>query len=542
VSIVVKQSGSEKSSIKLYYVHAHADGIFSHELEKHLANLRRLGSIAEWYSQEIAPATDGAYVFDEHLATAQIILLLVSPDFLALEFCYGAQMQRAIERHDAGEAIVIPVILRPCYWQDAPFGDLPSLPDNEEPIISWQNQDEAYVNVVEGIQDAVAKLSQSQFLRTREKRSYENTGPLFSERTSDEPIKLFYAYSNEDRNLSYQLEKHLVIFQRQGFISTWDRREIDWGSAEDDKVNSSFNTAKIILLLVSADFMVSDYSYSEEMQRAIERHDAGEAIVIPVILRPCHWQDAPFGKLPALPTGGKPVTSWSDKDAAFLSIVQGIRNAISLPSSFLTAQAAVEQEPISAETLKDISANSGSIKIYYSYAHEDEEFVLILRRHLAGLRRVAKIDDFYDRMLSAGTEWEYTVNQELNSAHIILLLISPDYIASDWCYLHDMKRALERQHAGEAIVMPIILRPVNWRDTPLARIQVLPTEGRPATSWDNLDEAFFDITQHIRQVILPLISRLDQETKEQFVLQGKTYYDTSQYEEALAAYQRALSR
>ena len=76
--------------------------------------------------------------------------------------------------------------------------------------------------------------------------------------------------------------------------------------------------------------MDSDYCYSIEMKRAIERHDRGEAIVIPVILRPVYWQGAPFGKLLALPTDAKPVRSqsWYDLDDAFFNVAEGIRKAV----------------------------------------------------------------------------------------------------------------------------------------------------------------------------------------------------------------------
>jgi len=86
--------------------------------------------------------------------------------------------------------------------------------------------------------------------------------------------------------------------------------------------------ADIILLLISADFIASDYCYSIEMMRALERHDAGEARVIPIILRPTYWQETPFSKLQVLPTEGKPVMKWRDRDDAFLDIAEGIRKAI----------------------------------------------------------------------------------------------------------------------------------------------------------------------------------------------------------------------
>jgi hypothetical protein len=88
------------------------------------------------------------------------------------------------------------------------------------------------------------------------------------------------------------------------------------------------NSAQIILLLISDDFMASDFCYSIEMTSAIDRHDANQARVIPIILRPVDWTGAPFEKIKALPPCGKPVTDWPNQDNAFVDIVRGIRKAI----------------------------------------------------------------------------------------------------------------------------------------------------------------------------------------------------------------------
>ncbi len=97
-----------------------------------------------------------------------------------------------------------------------------------------------------------------------------------------------------------------------------------------DEIHKRLNSAHIILLLVSPDFIDSDYCYGTEMKQAMERHERGEACVIPVILRQVYWQDMPFGKLQALPTDAKPVMSrhWFDQDEALNDVAQGIRNAI----------------------------------------------------------------------------------------------------------------------------------------------------------------------------------------------------------------------
>src|SRR6266700_4465966 len=142
------------------------------------------------------------------------------------------------------------------------------------------------------------------------------------------PLSLFYSYAREDESLREQLEKHLRMLRRQGLISEWHDREIAAGTEWSKQLDEHLETASVILLLVSSDFLASDYCYNFEMQRALERHARDVAKVIPIILRPCEWHKAPFAALQALPRDGKPVTAWSNIDSAFLDIAQGIRRAI----------------------------------------------------------------------------------------------------------------------------------------------------------------------------------------------------------------------
>jgi hypothetical protein len=138
-------------------------------------------------------------------------------------------------------------------------------------------------------------------------------------------LEVFFSYAHEDEKLRDELVKHLSLLKRQGVIRDWHDRQITAGTEWAGAIDAHLQSAQIILMLVSADFMASDYCYDVEMQRAMERHEAREARVIPVILRPVDWQGAPFGKLQALPTDGKPITNWPNQDAAFVNVARGIR-------------------------------------------------------------------------------------------------------------------------------------------------------------------------------------------------------------------------
>src|SRR6266480_4426966 len=141
-------------------------------------------------------------------------------------------------------------------------------------------------------------------------------------------IEFFISYSHKDQVLREDLEIHLSNLKRQGIISSWYNGDITPGAEWERQIMQRLTSAQLILLLISADFIHSDFCYSIEMKQAIDRHNAREARVIPILLRPTDWQGAPFDKLQTLPTGAKAVTKWRRRDDAFTNIVQGIRASI----------------------------------------------------------------------------------------------------------------------------------------------------------------------------------------------------------------------
>lgn len=138
-------------------------------------------------------------------------------------------------------------------------------------------------------------------------------------------MEVFFSYSHQDEGLRNELEKHLSVLRRQGVIDIWTDHRIGPGEEIGGEIDRHLESADIILLLVSPDFLNSDYCYDIEMKRAMERHESGEARVIPIILRPCDWQSAPFGGLKALPADGKPVSKHQSLDDAFVEVARAIR-------------------------------------------------------------------------------------------------------------------------------------------------------------------------------------------------------------------------
>ncbi len=152
--------------------------------------------------------------------------------------------------------------------------------------------------------------------------------------------------------------------------------------------------------------------------------------------------------------------------------------------------------------------------IFVSYSRQDEDLVGELKKQLSNL----KVPVWYDQEgILPGANWEDAIRQSLDEASIILLLVSPNFIASNYCYNIEAKRALELHRAGQAQVIPILLRAVDWHATPFADLQCLPRSRKPVEDWPDRDEAFRDVTgdirievqkcQHVTKVIKEQMSR-----------------------------------
>jgi len=138
-------------------------------------------------------------------------------------------------------------------------------------------------------------------------------------------IEIFFSYASQDEELLEGLRKQLRVWEREGLISTWHARNINAGTERQQEINRHLNGAQIILLLISPDFMASDYHHGIEVKQAMSRQLSGDARIIPIILRPVVWEEAPFGRLQPLPKNRKAITLWPDKDEAFQHIAQQIK-------------------------------------------------------------------------------------------------------------------------------------------------------------------------------------------------------------------------
>ncbi len=183
-------------------------------------------------------------------------------------------------------------------------------------------------------------------------------------------ITLFFSYSHKDEELRNELDKHLSILKRQGIIKVWHDRCITGGSEFDNEISNHLKNSNVILLLVSSDFLASDYCYDKEMTFAMSMHESGKGIVLPVILRPCDWHNAPFGKLLATPKDGKPVVKFPTLDEAFLEVTNEIKSiARKISGAPVTNVPTQPHNPLREES----SIRSSNLRIKKSFSDHDRD-------------------------------------------------------------------------------------------------------------------------------------------------------------------------
>jgi hypothetical protein len=182
------------------------------------------------------------------------------------------------------------------------------------------------------------------------------------------PASVFISYSHKDERLRNELATHLTILQNQKIITFWHDRKITAGSEWGKEIDDNLCKADLILLLVSPDFLASEYCNDIELKLAMDRHRKGEAIVIPIILKPVDWKWAPFAALQACPTNGKAVTKWSNRDEAFTNVLEAIRLVAQrveaglgpTPASSQLVSPSTPPEPVAATSVSSLAERSWS--------------------------------------------------------------------------------------------------------------------------------------------------------------------------------------
>lgn len=201
----------------------------------------------------------------------------------------------------------------------------------------------------------------------------------------------------------------------------------------------------------------------------------------------------------------KRISNEEHRARAFESLMRILRTN-GLAMGVKQAGAFLKVDVVSSNSISESALPAGTApprprKLFFSYSHKDETLRDELAKHLSMLVRERVVSAWHDRCIGPGRPWAGEIDAELNAADIILLLLSADFMASNYCYDVEAGRALERHARGEAVVIPILLRGVDWGESPIAELQALPKDGRPVIEWPNRDAAFKEIALAIRRVV-----------------------------------------
>ena len=193
--------------VKLFFSYSHKDEVLRDELEIHLSSLKRQGIISAWHDRRIGPGDEFGNEISDHLEDSNIILLIVSPYFIASDYCYEIEIKRAMERHEMGSAIVIPIILHPCDWHDMPFGKLMACPKDGKPISKFPNMHDAFLDVTKAVKKAATKLIPS--APESESKSREGTSYIEKEAPQSQPL----------RSSNLRLKKEFTDKEKDSFLT-----------------------------------------------------------------------------------------------------------------------------------------------------------------------------------------------------------------------------------------------------------------------------------------------------------------------------------
>ncbi|MBA2682139.1 MAG: TIR domain-containing protein [Ktedonobacteraceae bacterium] len=294
----------QETAIKTdFYISHH---IADHDSAQWIAQqLQKEGYTVTW-SFEYGPASSLDIDTTTLHTQANYTLALLSQEYMSIDNVQNEWTAILAESQQQGQRLLLPLRVREC----TPQGIFASI---------------QYLDLVKQSQD-VAREELLQFIRESLNKSIN---PFAAQKLDTaNPINVFISYAREDEALLNQLSIHLVTFKLQQLIADWHTRQILPGTNWSSEIDTHMEQSKLILLLISPYFMASDYSYGIEMKQALDRHEVGKARVIPIILRPVDWVDAPFSKLQFLPSNAAPISRWPDRDDAFTEVVKGLRRVI----------------------------------------------------------------------------------------------------------------------------------------------------------------------------------------------------------------------
>ncbi|WP_084698283.1 TIR domain-containing protein [Muricoccus aerilatus] len=293
--------------------------------------------------------------------------------------------------------------------------------------------------------------------------------------------RVFCLYVSEDQRLFERMSRSLATLEQAGLTEALGGASVNLTGGLIGEAKEEYERAQIILMLVSADFLAAGH-VSQLIHDAMLKHERGSALVIPVIARPSSWQSTAFAKILALPRDASPITSWRSEDEALTNVTEGVRRAIL------------------GRLERRHNTEEHRVRIFISYSHKDLSDLEKLRPQLAavfdGEPDLAQPIIWDYGSILPGELFQEQIRTRLQSADIVLTLVSPEFFRSDWVRA-EMSWIRQIPEKKRPRIIPIILRPVNWVDSPIGHYQALPRDGKAISTWHYPDEAWLDVAKGI---------------------------------------------
>lgn len=245
---------------------------------------------------------------------------------------------------------------------------------------------------------------------------------------SPRTARVFIAYSHRDTRFRHELEQQLTLLERKGHIKQqWSKHQLVPGEEKNTLLSEAIQEADLILLLISIHFLSDEFCWSQLLEKAIKRHDKGEAVVIPVFVRPCPWEDTPIEKLEGVPPEGKAISNWSNKHEAWTQAARGIQRALvawgknHVEDCLATSGTSLYPLGRREDKLKEGEAMSGK-HVFVSYCHDNKDEVARLVQEL----RDAGESVWWDEDIPGGRDWKEAIRAAMEKAYAVVVCLSPE--------------------------------------------------------------------------------------------------------------------
>ena len=427
--------------LKTFIIYARADAAFKDELLLHLHLFVENGLIQKWVDSDLLPGEDWEKRIEMELEAAHLVIMLVSADALSSEFIRKKELKTAIEKKRAGSARVIPVLVRDCMWKlNSDIAELQLLPRGDngriQGVAAWLSRDSAWTNVCEELHKLIQEIRS---LLEKEKETEERT------RKAEE----------EARKQQEATEKAARALRR--------RDEVFWKKISEDAARSDDPQHQLELY----------ESYLQEDDFSLHRAEAEEAIET----IQAETEAAERMEATRRATEEKRKVAEAERKKREAEVAEQKRKEVNVPS---------------APDKEEKTAPSTPKKVFLSYSHDKIDDAKRLKTALAVQAKTGKINFWYDQEILAGAEWKKEIENKLGEADIIVLLLSPEFWASDFIWDKELPLVAARYAAG-AQVLCVMLTDNSFKDTPWSALQAVPQRNArltPISRWSDKDEAW----------------------------------------------------